>query len=248
MDTRRKSTQWALLAFLLLTPGLTAQVRVEIALATPMPTVAKMRCSAGHGALDGVWDELNAASALDAEAARATLRALEDSLLVGADQPDVELQYTLAAIVGARAEVEGGLAQMEAAKSALGWARTVLEHDPEHAGAQHIVGRLHLEVLRMSRVKRFLATKVLGGSELSGASWPEARRLLEAGAIGDPCSIDHQFHLARFYAEIGDTDLALERLDALSTRTPRNAREAVVAGRATELRERLATRAGEASR
>jgi hypothetical protein len=100
----------------------------------------------------------------------------------------------------------------------------------------------------MSRIKRFLATRVLGGSEFAGANWEDARHLLVAGAVGDPCSIDHQYHLARLYAEVGDADMALERLDLLLDREPRSARDGMVASRATALRDRLRAETMEASR
>jgi tetratricopeptide (TPR) repeat protein len=249
MNTRRTTIRTALASALLIPAALAAQVRVHIALLEPEPTAEMARCGSNRSGYKQVWDVLNESAALDPEAARATLRSLGDSLaVVATERPtDVQLQYALAAVVGARAEVEGGLAQVEAAKEAHGRARAVIELAPDHPGAQHIIGRLHLEVLRMSRLKRFLATRVLGGSELAGASWEVARRLLVAGAVGDPCSLEHQYHLARLYAEVGDSDLALERLEALLGREPRSARDRAVASRAAVLRERLSAEAAEAS-
>jgi len=178
---------------------------------------------------------------LERDAAKRSLRTLEDSLSAVAEAraADVELRWILAAVTGARAEVEGGRDQVEAAQAAHARAKEVLAIDPAHAGAKHLIGRLHLEVLRMSRIKRFLATKVLGGGELAGATWEEARALLEAGVVGDPCSPDRHYHLARLYSETGDAELARERLRAVLRMAPLSARDSVVVMRAAELMNAL---------
>jgi hypothetical protein len=45
--------------------------------------------------------------------------------------------------------------------------------------------------------------------------------------------------LARLYAEVGEVDLARERLDAILRSTPSSARDSVVSARAAELRAGL---------
>jgi hypothetical protein len=150
-----------------------------------------------------VWHQIVGARASRGEAGAAALSALQDSLAAEASaRPgDVEVQFLLAATLGARADVEGGTEKIRAAKALHAQATRVLALDPAHAGAQYLLGRLHAAVLRLDRVTRFLAIKLLGGAELSGASWEEARRLLEAAVAQDPCVAEYQYELARLYSE-----------------------------------------------
>lgn len=244
MNSKRFVATWSLFGVLaaLAAPSITsAQMRADFALISPVPTVAVARCGPTNADPAGAWETMLAASAFELDVARRSLRALEDSLLVAAaERPqDIEIRYLLAAATGVRAELEGGRDQIEAAKDAHARAKEVLALDPEHPGAKHLIGRLHLEVLRMSRIKRFLATKVLGGSELAGATWEEARALLEAAAVGDPCSSEHHFQLARLYVETGDTELARERLRAVLRMPPASARDSVWLARSGELMDAL---------
>ena len=124
-------------------------------------------------------------------------------------------QYLYAVILGVRTEIEGGSSQVSKAKELHGQIQTVLALDPQHPGAMHLLGRLNAAVMRLGRLKRFIATRILGAGVLSTASWREARHLLEAAADGDPCVPEHHFELARLYAERGFAELALDRLARL---------------------------------
>ena len=242
MVTKRMVAAWTLAAVLAAASAVGAQMRADLALLpAPTPIAAVARCGPVRTDYDDAWDAMLGAAALEREAAKRSLRVLEDSLAAVAEErhADAELRWILAAVTGARAEVEGGRDQIEAAKAAHARAREVLALDPNHPGAKHLIGRLHLEVLRMSRIKRFLATKVLGGGELMGATWEEARRLLEAGVVGDPCSTDHHYQLARLYSETGDAQLARERLRWVLRMPPASARDSVVVVRAAELMDAL---------
>ncbi|MCH2469777.1 MAG: hypothetical protein MK486_07160 [Gemmatimonadetes bacterium] len=90
-------------------------------------------------------------------------------------------------MIGGRTEIEGGHTKIGLAKALHAQEGAVLSLQPDHPGAQHLLGRLHAAIMRMNRVRRFLATKVLGRGALASASWQEAQRLLEAAASGDPC-------------------------------------------------------------
>ena len=82
-------------------------------------------------------------------------------------------------------------------------AERILEADPGHSGARHLLGRLHAGIMRMSGIKRFLARTLFGGEVMEGASWEVARRHLEAAAEGAPCLPHHHFELARLYEDTG---------------------------------------------
>jgi hypothetical protein len=154
------------------------------------------------------------AIAMDKDAAQAALGAFQDSLerYIEGDPEDVHANYLLATALGTRAEVAGGVTKMRFYKAFHDQVEHVLDLDPDHAGAQHLLGRLHAGIMRVDRVTRFIAVRLFGGDQLGKASWEEARRLLEAGASGDPCVPDHHWELARVYADLGLLDLAEDRL------------------------------------
>jgi len=110
----------------------------------------------------------------------------------------------------------------------------VLEIEPSHPGAHHVVGRLNAGVMRMSRLDRFLARTLLGGDVLDQASWSLAREHLETAEAHDPCVPDHHYELARLYLDRDEPGLAYREighgmgLTALDTNRWANVREKVI--------------------
>jgi Flp pilus assembly protein TadD len=179
-------------------------------------------CRARASARPPAWHALLEIRARTNDEAREDLVALEHSLRsrLGAHPDDLELRYLLAAVMGTRTDVEGARTRIGIAKELLAHTRRILTVEPDHPGANYLLGRLHAAVMRMDGVTRFVATRVMGGSELSGASWEEARARLEIAAAGDPCVPDHHYELARLYAERGDEELAREQLRNLLALRP----------------------------
>lgn len=214
----------------------------EITMLAPAPKLVTTACSALATEQDHALGAMLEASVMERSEARVVFQTLADSLsrVALAAPEDVELQFMLAAVVGSLADVEKGRGRIRAAQQLHEQVQAVLVLDPGHPGAQHLLGRLHAAVMRMDRITRFLATRVLGGSELRGASWEEARLRLEAAAAGDPCSMDHHYELAKLYAERGEPRLALRPLRQLLRLQASSARERVIQNRAllllTELR------------
>lgn len=125
---------------------------------------------------------------------------------------DPAVHYGLALVLGARSEVSGGRDKLNHADAMQARARAVLELDPEHSGARHLLGRVHAAVQRMSGLKRILARTLFGGRVLEAASWESARAHLEAAEAGAPCIADHHFELARLYADLGDPGAAMREI------------------------------------
>lgn len=142
----------------------------------------------------------------DRETVRTTLGAIEPAVRAAAlDAPaEVTAQYRLAALLGVRAEREGGRRRLSAASELRTQARRVLDLDPNHGGAHYLMGRLHAGVMRIDGVTRFIATRLLGGNALRDASWDTARMHLEAAERLAPCDPAHHFELARLYADRTD--------------------------------------------
>jgi hypothetical protein len=161
----------------------------------------------------------------DRETVRATLGTIEPALRAAAlEAPtDVTAQYRLAALLGVRAEREGGKRRLGAASELRTQATRVLDLAPNHGGAHYLMGRLHAGVMRMDGVTRFLATRLFGGKALRDASWDTARLHLEAAERLAVCDPAHHFELARLYADRTDrrdmAGAARERGHALALTT-----------------------------
>jgi hypothetical protein len=132
------------------------------------------------------------------------------SLLVSAEthadsalalRPTVEALYWRAAAKALRADLEDGRRQVELASEVHDEAQTILSAEPDHAGAHHLLGRLHAAVMRLGGFKRFLVVRLLSGGKLGDASWESAeahfRRALEA----EPEQVEHKLELANLLAD-----------------------------------------------
>jgi len=203
-------------------PEASAQMSA-IALVNPRPLSGAKACAVAEVKEGDAWRTLLAARQMDDDRARRVLTQLHDSLTleVGARPGDVVLRYLTGVVAGSRADVEGGRAAVALAKEMGRHVEAILEVEPAHAGAHHLLGRLHAAVLRMDGFTRFVATRLLGAGELAGASWEEARTRLEVAVAGAPCVPDHHYELARLYAERGEVRPAVARLhDLLSLADP----------------------------
>jgi tetratricopeptide (TPR) repeat protein len=96
-------------------------------------------------------------------------------------------------------------------------ARTALRLAPDHAGAHHVIGVWHAEVMRLNGLARRMARTFLGGAALAEASWDEAVRGLERAVALEPARIVHRLDLARIYADVGRRGDAIAQLDRIGT-------------------------------
>ena len=93
-------------------------------------------------------------------------------------------------------------------------AMTVLRLDSLHAGAHHVLGRWHAEVMRLNRFTRMIAKTFMGGKVFGEASWREAVRLLERATTLEPNRAVHLLVLGQVYRDAGNTTKAREALQA----------------------------------
>ena len=136
---------------------------------------------------------------------------------------NVGRRFALAAVMGMRADREGGRTKVGAASAMHDELVEVLALDPDHAQARFMMGRLHAGVRRMNRVTRWLATNLLGGSTLKQATWELAEEHLSFAETQAPDVPDHHLQLARLYRDTDRPDLANRELDhvlALPARSP----------------------------
>lgn len=127
-------------------------------------------------------------------------------------EADVGRRFALAVVLGMRANREGRQTRVQAAASLHDQLEVILDIDPDHARARHMMGRLHAGVRRMNRISRWLATNLLGGGTLKKATWEEAERNLSFAETRVPEVPDHHLQLARLYQDTGRPDLAAEEI------------------------------------
>ena len=158
--------------------------------------------------------------------------------LVVEDPNDPEPHYWYAAAMALRAAEEGGRTQVGLAQAAHEQARPTLTVAPDHAGAQHILGRLHASVMRLSGLKRWVATRFLGGKVLSEASWETAESFLAAAARLQPDIATHHYELGTLYLDTDRPELALAAFERLLACPPVHPADHEMYVRAREIVER----------
>ncbi|MEK0431213.1 MAG: hypothetical protein RL139_1017 [Gemmatimonadota bacterium] len=105
-------------------------------------------------------------------------------------------------------------------------ALAALALDPDHAGALHVLGMWHAEVLRLNPVARLAARTVLGGAVFSEASWTVAQRSLERAVALEPTRLTHRLDLAGILADRGDAAGARAQYAWIVAATPREYNDA----------------------
>jgi hypothetical protein len=157
---------------------------------------------------------------------------------VGADD-QTSRRYALAVVLGLRANVEGGKTKVQAAAALSDELDVILEREPDHAGARHMLGRLHAGIRRMSRVTRWLATNLMGGDALSRATWAAAEENLAYAEEHAPHVPDHHLQLALLYRDTDRPELAAEEVSHVLAIEPRNVLEQAVREEALRVRSEL---------
>jgi hypothetical protein len=165
---------------------------------------------------DTVWILMEAAVASDDEdRMKEMLREAEGHARVAIEgyEDSVGRRFALAAVLGMRADREGGRTKVRAASALHDELGVVLELDPDHSRARYMMGRLHAGVRRMNGITRWLATNLLGGATLKEASWALAEEHLSFAESRAPEVPDHHLQLARVYHDTGRPDMAQVEID-----------------------------------
>jgi tetratricopeptide (TPR) repeat protein len=192
---------------------------------------------------DTVWILMESAVASDDEdAMKSMLREAEEharAATVG-QEDNVGRRFALAAVLGMRADREGGRTKVKAASALHDELQVVLALDPEHAQARYMMGRLHAGVRRMNGVTRWLATNLLGGATLKQASWEAAEEHLSFAESRAPEVPDHHVQLARVYRDTGRPDMAARELEHVLDMEPTSPMEFEARAEALEIQAELA--------
>src|SRR5688572_4435412 len=133
---------------------------------------------------------------------------------VQADAKSSMTHFALAKAIGRRALSLGAKERVKFAGEVRKEALESLKLDSSNAGAMHVMGRWHANIMRLSGIQRFMAKNVLGGKTFNEANWKDAVAYLERAAAVEPDRIVHRLELASVYADTGNKPKAREQYQA----------------------------------
>ncbi len=87
----------------------------------------------------------------------------------------------------------------ELAQIAYEDAHAILAVEPDHAGAHNLLGKLHYEVMSLSRLERILARLFMGNAAIREASWDEAEHHLARAVESAPDLVLFRYDLGALY-------------------------------------------------
>jgi len=134
---------------------------------------------------------------------------------VQADPRSSMTHFALAKALGRRALSLGAKERVKYAGEVRKEALESLKLDSSNAGAMHVMGRWHANIMRLSGIQRFMAKNVLGGKTFSEANWKDAAAYLERAAAIEPDRIVHKLELASVYADTDNKPKAREQYQAV---------------------------------
>jgi len=194
------------------------------------------------GVPDTVWLLVEASAKVvdDDDRMRALLEDAEVQARRSVEENDnVALRFMLAVVLGMRANREGGRTRVLKASDLHKELEVILERAPDHAGAHHLIGRLHAGIRRLNRVSRWIATNLMGGGVLKKASWELAEQNLLFAEQRAPEVSDYHLQLANLYRDTDRHELALREVEHVMALRPTSAMEEAVQDEALELRDEL---------
>lgn len=125
-----------------------------------------------------------------------------------------EGHFWLAASLGRRAQLTRNVrTAARLANEVYREANIVLGMDPRHAGAHHVLGQLHYEILTTPWVLRQLGLGLLGGGVHFEPSWTEAEQRLKRATVLEGSAILYRLELARLYVRTQRSELAIRELE-----------------------------------
>lgn len=166
-----------------------------------------------------------------------SVRVARDLVAHAPEDPDAH--YALSVALGYHLEHQGLRRKFGIAAEVRAEAEQALALDPDHAGAHHVMGRLHAGAMRLNRLARLVLREILGASVLEGASWPAAEEHFQAAWRADPWSPRHAMELGALYLDTNRRDEARKVLEAAARIESRAPADSLAAVRVRALLEQL---------
>ena len=133
---------------------------------------------------------------------------------VQADPKSSMAHFSLAKAIGRRALSLGARERVKYAGEVRKEALEALQLDSANAGALHVMGMWHANIMRLSGFTRFMAKNLLGGKTFGEANWNDAAKSMERAAMLEPDRMVHKLDLAAIYRDRGDKAKARETYEA----------------------------------
>ncbi|RMH13821.1 MAG: hypothetical protein D6701_11915, partial [Gemmatimonadetes bacterium] len=159
------------------------------------------------------------------------------------DPQGTEGLYWGAAARGRMAMDAGGGRAVRLVAEARALAERVLAADSLHAGAHHVLGKIDLEIRKLSGLKRWLGHRMDGGAVIADASWERARAHLERAVALDPEEVVYRLDLGDLLERRGEKEAAAAQFEAALSAPRRHPFDAALQA---EARARLDRLTGEA--
>lgn len=135
---------------------------------------------------------------------------------VRVDSLGADGHFMLANVLGRLSRTKGGKERVRFGKEIYDEAALALKLDPQHDGAEHVLGAWHAEVKRLSGITKFFAKTFLGGGYMGIASWDSAVVHMKAAVRIKPVHIFHRLELAEVYIDIEEYPKARDQLDEVT--------------------------------
>lgn len=120
---------------------------------------------------------------------------------VQADPKSSMAHFALAKALGRRALSLGPRDRVKYAGEVRKEALASLALDSANAGALHVMGMWHANIMRLNGFTRFMAKNILGGKTFDEANWKDATAMLERAVMLEPDRIVHRLDLAAVYRD-----------------------------------------------
>lgn len=133
---------------------------------------------------------------------------------VQANDKSAMAHFALAKAIGRRALSLGARERVKYAGEVRKEAMAALQLDSANAGALHVMGMWHANIMRLSGMTRFFAKNLLGGRTFGEANWKDAAASLQRAATLEPDRMVHRLDLAGVYRDMGDKAKAREQYQA----------------------------------
>jgi len=151
------------------------------------------------------------------------------------DPEDMDARWWRVAVWGLRVDEESARGMVRYARAAYEDAQWILERDPDHPGAHHVMGRLHAGILRVNRIVRFFASRLVGDEALRNASWDSAEYHLRRAVAGEPHALYHRIELILVLEDRGMEDEARAEYRAMMAMGDTDPMDPVVRERALSI-------------
>jgi tetratricopeptide (TPR) repeat protein len=139
---------------------------------------------------------------------------------VAANPNDADGHFQLAVAIGRNALTMGSRDRVKYAAVVRSEALEALKLNPNHGGAEHVLGVWNAEVMRLNGFTRLVAKKLLGGKVFDEASWENAQTHLERAVALEPNRITHHLDLGAVYTDRNNKAKAIEQYEFIAQAPP----------------------------